>query len=192
MRKRSILPRALLLPGALVVLAACEHSPAALPAGGNVSPHLVSGEFAAAPAYPAASGGLLREVRRETARFNSTTLAVSAGYVADTHCVAVPGLGGMGYHWANFDLIDPVFDPLQPEVVLYAPGGDGNLRLAAVEYIVIDVGQSHPDFDGHPFDVGGVPPLMAAGIPHWSLHVWVHLENPNGVFVPFNPRVSCG
>jgi len=56
-----------------------------------------------------------------------------------------------------------------------------------VEYIVINVGQPQPSFDGHPFDVGGTP----VPVPHWSLHAWVHLDNPNGVHTPFNPSVSC-
>ena len=27
--------------------------------------------------------------------------------------------------------------------------------------------------------------------PHFDRHVWVYRENPNGVFEPFNPGVSC-
>jgi hypothetical protein len=79
-----------------------------------------------------------------------------------------------------------VFQPLRPEVVLYARD-QGRLRLVALEYIVIDVGQPAPTFDGHPFDVGGTP----VPVPHWSLHVWVHKDNPSGTFAPFNPTVSC-
>src|SRR5688572_9618549 len=51
---------------------------------------------------------LLKAVRRATARFHSTTLALAAGYVRDNHCVAIPGVGGMGYHWVNMNLVDPV------------------------------------------------------------------------------------
>lgn len=131
--------------------------------------------------------GLAKEVRQATSRFNSTVQAVMAGYEEDTHCVEVPVLGGMGYHWANPDLVDPVFDPLKPEVMLYAPKKNGQLELVAVEYIVIDVGQPAPTFDGHPFDVGGTP----VPVDHWSLHVWLHKENPSGLFAPFNPAVSC-
>jgi hypothetical protein len=130
---------------------------------------------------------LLKAVRQATSRFNSTTQAIRAGYQPDTHCVAAPGLGGMGYHWVDPLRVDPMFDPLQPEVILYAPGPGGNLRLVGVEYIVIDVGQDHPSFGGRLFDVGGTP----VPVPHWSLHVWVHEDNPNGIFTPFNPNVSC-
>jgi hypothetical protein len=134
-----------------------------------------------------ANGDLLKSLREATSRFNSTTQAIDAGYQPDDHCVAVPGLGGMGYHWANGSLIDPVVDLLKPEVVLYETGPGGNLRLVAVEFIVVNTGQARPMFGDHPFDIGGTP----LPIPHWSLHVWIHKENPNGIFRPFNPMVSC-
>jgi hypothetical protein len=28
-------------------------------------------------------------------------------------------------------------------------------------------------------------------MPHHDRHVWLYRENPNGVFAPFNPRVTC-
>jgi hypothetical protein len=135
---------------------------------------------------------LVEEVRQHTARFSNSTTAIAAGYQPDEHCVAHPELGGMGSHWVNGPLIDPEFDPMQPEALLYEPDGAGGHRLIGVEYIVINAGQPHPTFDGHPFDVGGVPPLTEAGVPHFSLHVWLHRENPAGMFAPFNPNVSCG
>ena len=27
--------------------------------------------------------------------------------------------------------------------------------------------------------------------PHYDLHVWLHRENPRGVFAPFNPNATC-
>lgn len=130
---------------------------------------------------------LLKAVRNATAKYHSTTAAINAGYQPDNHCVSVPGLGGMGYHWVNPSLVDPVFDPLKPEVVLYATGPGGNLRLVALEYIVINVGQPAPMFGNQPFDVGGTP----IPVPHWSLHVWLYENNPAGMFTPFNPNISC-
>jgi hypothetical protein len=133
-----------------------------------------------------ASAGLVKALRAATTRYRSPARALAAGYVADDHCVAAPGLGGMGFHWVNGELVDPVFQPLRPEVVLYARD-QGRLRLVALEYIVIDVGQPAPTFDGHPFDVGGTP----VPVPRWSLHVWVHKDKPSGTVAPFNPTVSC-
>ncbi|MEZ4587141.1 MAG: hypothetical protein R2909_12130 [Gemmatimonadales bacterium] len=132
-------------------------------------------------------GALAREVRQATARFSSTTQASRAGYAVASECVASPA-GGMGFHWLKTELVDPVFDPLRPEAVLYEPRGKrGELTLVAVEYIVVDVGQPRPTFAGQPFDVGGTP----LPVPHWSLHVWLFRENPSGMFAPFNPRVTC-
>jgi hypothetical protein len=130
---------------------------------------------------------LLQAIKQATSRFHATTQAIKAGYLPDEHCVAAPGLGGMGFHWVNPALVDPVFDPLQPEAVLYAPGPGGQLRLIGLEYIVINTGQPAPQFGTQPFDVGGTP-IQA---PHWSLHLWLYEPNPSGLFAPFNPNVSC-
>ena len=138
---------------------------------------------------PSAAVGseLVKEVHALSARFHSTEQAAKAGYVVDPFCVAVPNVGGMGHHWSNPTLVDPVFDATQPEVMLYAPDKHGKLKLVAIEYIVINVGQPVPTFDGHPFDVGGTP----VQAPHWSLHVWLHKPNPSGLHAPFNPDVTC-
>lgn len=157
----------------------------------NSDDALISMNSAQSDVTSEAVSDVLKEVKKATARYNSTTQAIRAGYEVDEHCVAVDGLGGMGYHWVNGALIDPVFDPAQPEALLYEADKNGNLKLVGVEYIVINIGQDHPHFGDHPFDVGGVPPLMEAEVPHWSLHVWVYKNNPNGIFTPFNPDVSC-
>jgi len=130
---------------------------------------------------------LLKSIRKATSRFHSTTQAIKAGYEADEHCVSVPGLGGMGYHWVNPSLVDPMFDPLKPEAILYATGPGGKMRIIGLEYIVINVGQPRPMFGNQPFDVGGTPVPAA----HWSLHVWLYEHNPSGMFMPFNPNITC-
>ena len=179
MRTRSLSPLA--VPAVVITLsvAACE-SP-------GTAPEIVDDPVYASVHAQTAQSELLRAVRQATAPFHSHTRALEAGYEPDDHCVAVPGLGGMGHHWANQTLVDPVFDPLQPEAVLYAPGRNGQLQLVAVEYIVIDVGQDHPHFGDRPLDVGGTP----VPVDHWSLHVWLYEGNPEGMFTPFNPNVSC-
>lgn len=138
----------------------------------------------------AAAAGLAQAVKATTSRFNSTTQAIRAGYAQASPCVVSP-FGGMGYHWVNQSLVDPFFDPYQPEAMLYEPDAQGNLKLVAVEYIVINAGQPAPTFDGQDFDLGGSPPLTERNIPHWTLHVWLHKTNPSGLFAPFNPDVSC-
>ncbi len=175
--------RKLLIPSlfaAATVAVACSEAPSAVSHAG------MHGTSTAASTAMLSSSSL-QAIKSATARFSATEQATKAGYASTPVCVAVPGLGGMGFHWANFGLVDPVFDPLKPEVMLYAPNKEGKLKLVAVEYIVIDVGQPRPSLDGQLFDIGGTP----VPAPHWSLHVWVHKDNPNGVFTPFNPAVSC-
>ena len=130
--------------------------------------------------------GLAKDLRQYLARFNSTEQAARAGYVIDSPCISAPP-GAMGFHFVNHALVDPVFDPLQPEALLYGPTKNGKYTLLGVEYIVIDVGQPAPTFDGQAFDVGGSPVPVA----HWTLHVWVNQANPSGMFAPFNPDVTC-
>lgn len=132
---------------------------------------------------------LILEVKKATTRFNSTRQAMRAGYVNSEHCVdsGDPEIGAMGYHWVNEDLVDPIFEIDKPEAMMYKQDANGNFKLIAIEYIVIDVGQPHPQFGDHPFDVGGTP----VPVDHYSLHVWLYENNPNGLFTPFNPNVSC-
>jgi hypothetical protein len=130
---------------------------------------------------------LLNTVRIATLPYNYANVALKAGYVPDPNCVSAPGLGGMGFHWVNPTLVDAVFDPLKPEAVLYKLTPEGNMHLIAVEYLVLNVGQPRPMFGDKPFDIGGAP----LPVPHWTLHVWLHEENPSGIFTPFNPRITC-
>jgi hypothetical protein len=164
---------------------ACDSSTASTEPTANVL-HNYAATAAASP-VGGAGDALLKNVHAVASRFHSTKQAENAGYVVDPFCVEAPGLGGMGHHWVNQSLVDPVFDPLNPEVVLYAPDKNGNMKLVAVEYIVINTGQTAPTFDGQAFDVGGTP-IPAA---HWSLHVWLGKPNPSGLFAPFNPDVDC-
>ena len=154
------------------------------PLSGALHNHAV---VAATSPVAGAGNALVKELHSLASRFHSTKQAENAGYAADPVCVEVPALGGMGHHWANTALVDPVFDATQPEVMLYAPTKNGKLELVAVEYIVVNTGQARPSFDGHLFDVGGAPIPVA----HWTLHVWIGKPNPSGLFAPFNPDVDC-
>jgi len=175
-----------LLAAALAVSAACSDVPSAT---SHVNAHV----NAQVNAYPTAgtaavaSPGLVKQVHAATARFHSLEQAEKFGYEVASPCVSHPTLGAMGYHYVNESIVDPVFDPMAPEALVYAPTANGRLKLVAAEYIVIDVGQPAPTFEGQPFDVGGTP----VPVPHWSLHVWAHRDNPAGIFTPFNPAVTC-
>jgi hypothetical protein len=140
-------------------------------------------------------------LRSATAKYHSIATAEQNGYALLTDaqgiaCIDMPGMGGMGVHWANTALVgDPAIVPSRPEALVYAPDRDGTLRLAAVEYVVIKAAwdathTSPPRVFGHTFDLTNEPNRF--GLPtFYSLHVWVWKHNPAGTFAMWNPRVSC-
>jgi hypothetical protein len=151
-----------------------------------------------------AAGGNWAAVRAATARFHSTAQADRAGYGpfpvgAPLHeCISnLTGPGAMGFHWVNGAYIDGEVDPLHPEVLVYAPDADGELRLVALEYVVFqaDWYRAHPA-DSMPELFGQM--FMATPEPNryqipafFALHVWLYQSNPSGIFANFNPTVSC-
>ena len=136
----------------------------------------------------------LAAVRNATARYHNVENALADGFEADHECVAVPGLGGMGIHYINFDRIgDDEINLLEPEILLYAPSENG-LKLVGVEYMLAieDPGSPPPvpvlfgqNFDGPMPGHGPSQPF------HYDLHVWVWQPNPSGMFAMFNPNVGC-
>jgi hypothetical protein len=149
---------------------------------------------AAAPRSDRADG--LTKVRKATARFHFVEAARQAGYEPAGPCAEEPGMGGMGFHFANERLTaDPAVRPTEPEALLYELR-HGKLRLVAVEYIRIDADQDlgtdedRPWLFGRPFD----GPMLGhePGMPiHYDLHAWAWKDNPAGRFAQWNPRVSC-
>lgn len=153
---------------------------------------LAGGLASAAPGGvtdPATLAGLA-DVRQATARYHDVNLAVADGYVPLSPCVAEPGLGTMGIHFANLALaFDPTVSATSPEILLYVPSADG-FRLVGVEYFVLDVGQPAPEVLGRPMNGPMVHPGEA--IPsHYDLHAWTWQGNPAGVFAEFAPNLSC-
>lgn len=149
-----------------------------------------------------ASPSDLQIARANSARFNSVNQATAANYGllpegAPLHeCIAsFDGTGAMGLHYINTDLLDGTLDPANPEALVYAPDGHGNLKLAALEYVIFDDAWGSSTvaptmFGGEKFLHTGFPNRY--DIPaFWALHVWIWDSNPSGLFKPFNPDVSC-
>ncbi len=147
---------------------------------------------------------MLAELRESTAKYHDIEVAMEDGYVG-SDCVADPDLGGMGYHYVNYAIVDGVFDPTEPEALVYEPMKNGKLRLVAIEFIVVSgpwdeendgppmLGSKEFDdhreiiiVDGEPVNAKGGPPF-----PHYQLHTWVWKHNPSGLYAPFNPNVTC-
>lgn len=123
-------------------------------------------------------------------------------------------LGAMGIHYFRPDLLgltatEPRVDGTsthidftQPSVLIYEPQADGSLTLVAVENLVFVKAweaaghTAPPSFQGVVFDHmvdDPATPLDEAHMfeAHYDRHVWVHRENPNGVFAQYNPNVTC-
>jgi len=167
-------------------------------AGGLLLIGTLTGPVSAAQAHP---DDALGAVRAATAKFHSIAVAEKNGYALLTEaqgiaCIDMPGMGGMGVHWANGALVgDEKIDATHPEAMVYAPRRDGTLKLAAVEYVVLqaDWDATHhqpPKLFGHTFNVTTAPNRFGLP-PFYSLHAWVWQHNPAGRFAMWNPDVTC-
>ena len=124
-------------------------------------------------------------------------------------------LGAMGIHFARADLLGITSPPsprvsgngthtdfLTPAILIYEPQADGSLELVAVENLVFahawkEAGHdAPPSFHGVTYDTMVDDPTTSVDEahlfePHHDRHVWIYRENPNGLFAPFNPAVTC-
>jgi hypothetical protein len=133
----------------------------------------------------------LAAVRAATAQFHRVEVAEAAGFVNVNvgECVEHPELGGMGYHFVKFDRVDLELNPVEPEILVYAPSPSGNLRLVAVEYAV-PIEPWDAMYDYPPSVLGqNLHPNPHLGL--YVLHAWIWQNNPAGMFQDWNPNVSC-
>jgi hypothetical protein len=142
-----------------------------------------------------AGTGLVSAVREATGEFGDVNVALAAGYGSTESCVSGPQEGAMGVHFANFALIgDGILDAGHPELLLYEQRG-GRLQLLGVEFLVIAeawhaVNALPPVLMGQHFHYVGSPNRYGLP-PFYELHVWAWRENPHGMFVDWNPQVTC-
>jgi hypothetical protein len=144
----------------------------------------------------------LAQVRRATARFHNLDAARQAGYDLGwvngsgeriiTGCVAHPTAGAMGYHYFNEELMaDLTVDLLQPEVLVYAPAPQGQLRLVAVEWVVRGEKSNPPGVSEAPVVLGMPMHILVPQVGFYIMHAWVWKPNPAGMFADWNPVVTC-
>jgi hypothetical protein len=139
--------------------------------------------------------------RAATAKYHSLATAQTAGYglfvdAKGIACIDMPGAGAMGIHYVNGALVgDPAEKVTTPEAVIYEPGEDGQLKLVALEYVVLksawDANHANrPVLFGQRFNF--TPSPNRYGLPpFYSLHAWVWKHNPAGMFAMWNPTVRC-
>lgn len=149
---------------------------------------LILGVASLAPVALATGQSELATARQATAKFHKVSHAERAGYqstLALLGCFEKPGVGGMGLHYVNFDLVDGVADASRPEALVYEMRDDGKLKLVGLEYLVpaglVDV-ENPPSLFGKQFHPHPV-------LPFWVLHAYIWRPNPSGMFEDFNPSV---
>ncbi len=172
-----------------LLLVACGAEPVTPP---TETLHVHGPALSHAADHSAAQNRINAMIRQATARYQQVEVARDAGYLPTGGCVP-----GMGYHLINETLLlDGIVDPSQPEILVYEPQKNGRYRLVAAEFMVV-AAQWDPFNDGppllgsRPFDDhrpegSGGPPF-----PHYQLHAWVWMNNPDGIYSPFNPNSSC-
>ncbi len=127
----------------------------------------------------------LFRLKQKTRRFENFNVSQAQGY--DTQVTEYRTQ--MGIHFANFSLLDDTFDLDHPEVLLYVPDENGVMQFVAVEYAVpiADLNAPPPPPEGFTgiSDVWEINTEFSL----WVLHVWIKLENPDGIFAARNPTL---
>lgn len=164
-----------------------------------------------AAAQAASADAQLAQAKTALAQYQDPMAAVRDGYFSTVSCMEFPtGLsehdahgghggmtykpGGMGVHFLKTSLIGPALDPTKPQVLIYEPVAD-KLQLVAAEWFapVTPGVKEAPQVFGRALEgpMEGHPPIMAPGLHHWDLHVWLWKNNPSGMFSPTNPDLRC-
>ena len=148
----------------------------------------------------------LADAVQATARFHDLDRAKAAGYglftdaqgIACIEMAPMPGMAGgaMGIHYVKGALVgDGDVNASTPEAVIYEPEKNGQMRLVALEYVVLKADwdakhSSPPLLFGQEFNF--TPAGNRFGLPpFYSLHTWIWKNNPTGMFSMWNPEVSC-
>ena len=158
----------------------------------------------------------INQIRSLSDPYHDLAAATNAGYTVWSPDPTASGAtcpsstdGNMGYHRVNVALRGGAADPAagdaevdltKPEMLMYEKTSTGAMSLAGVEYIVFKAAWERvhgasaapPEILGHPLLASShVFPGNPNPIDHYELHVWVWKDNPNGMFAPYNPMVTC-
>ena len=151
----------------------------------------------------------LDTIRSSTEKYRDVRVAEAEGFIRVTE--EVPN---MGAHFVNPWLtVDGVFDPAQPEVLIYVRDKQGEWELAGTSFVQLMpvASPDHPEAFAGPLDnwhvhyelCTGPRVTLLAGSPEeceaaggvwvpsygWMIHAWVWVDNPLGVFSMWNPNI---
>jgi hypothetical protein len=115
----------------------------------------------------------------------------------------------MGVHYVNTGLINGEtllsngqLDATKPQALIYEPQANGELKLVAVEFIILAgalPAGAGPQVEGHLMQyIDGPSTARPKATPNryglpafFELHVWAWKDNPQGSFVDWNNHVTC-
>ena len=153
--------------------------------------------------------GQLDTIKESTERYRDVDVALAEGFTKITD--EVPN---MGAHFVNAARsLDDIFDPSQPEMLLYVADDAGELELVGTAFVlpIPLASPDHPEAFAGPLDNWHVHYNLCTGpgvtsrsatpeaceaaggiwVPGygWMIHAWVWNDNPLGVFSMWNTRV---
>ncbi len=122
-------------------------------------------------------------------KYRDIEVALDEGFVGLFPGACVPN---MGIHLVKPDRADDAkLRITEPEVLLYEPKKNGKYKLVAAEwYVPAEATHKTPRLFKQKFD-GPMDNHDGTLGQHYDLHVWLFKKNPDGIFNPTNPRVSC-
>jgi hypothetical protein len=127
----------------------------------------------------------IKQVKNAVAPFATKSAGVAAGYNVDVTGYRTQ----MGHHFLNIELLDDSFEINKPEVLLYAPYGTDSMKLVAVEYATPIEDLNNPPAKPEGFTGSSDVWEINTEFKLWTLHVWVGLDNPHGLFASHNPNL---
>lgn len=159
----------------------------------------------------------LQQLARQLEPYKDVTYALSNGYrLGNPHCESRPGLGAMGYHYINPQLLgltQPVGGRVNgtgtytgvnpPAILLYVDdaAATGGKRLVGIELLVFAeawhaTNKMPPKYRGREFEYMADNPATLQDeahnfMPHYDLHIWLFEHNPSGLYAQWNPALSC-
>jgi len=139
----------------------------------------------------------LAAVRAATAKYHDLSAALADDYQLGfrgvvTGCISNPTAGAMGYHYFNWKRMDdPTIVAGQPEVLVYHKADDGTLVLGAVEWVVPKTAWEQAGNTQPPVVFGQTLHVLNPVLNWYIEHAWIWTHNPSGLFMDWNPSVSC-
>jgi hypothetical protein len=151
----------------------------------------------------------LAAAKSATAKYRDIAVARADGYFQVTQFIP-----GLGLHMVNLGIPNTTFDPARPQILLYQPQSNGDMRLVGVAYQFqhtnetppagfaggSDVWHYHNDLcfqkggsvtiakdDASCKAVGGIAFQQQTS---WLLHAWIWSPHPSGVFTEYNPVIT--